>query len=161
MNSFFNFSVLSNNNENYPLSQHKGKIILIVNVASKCGYTNQYKGLEDLYKKYAEKGLMILGFPCNQFGGQEPGTDEDIQTFCKLTYDVTFPILSKIDVNGEKADPLYKFLKVQAPGILGSESIKWNFTKFLVGKDGKVLDRYAPQTEPKDLEADILKHLNS
>lgn len=161
MNSFFDFSVLSNKNEPYPLSQHKGKVILIVNVASKCGYTNQYKGLEELYKKYAEKGLMILGFPCNQFGAQEPGTDEEIQTFCKLTYDVTFPILAKVDVNGEKADPLYKFLKVQAPGILGSESIKWNFTKFLVSKDGKVLDRYAPQTEPKDLEADILKYLNS
>ena len=161
MNSFFDFSVLSNKNEPYPLSQHKGKVILIVNVASKCGYTNQYKGLEELYKKYVEKGLMILGFPCNQFGAQEPGTDEEIQTFCKLTYDVTFPILAKIDVNGEKADPLYKFLKVQAPGILGSESIKWNFTKFLVSKDGKVLDRYAPQTEPKDLEADILKYLNS
>ncbi|MBN8536199.1 MAG: glutathione peroxidase [Deltaproteobacteria bacterium] len=161
MNSFFDFSVLSNKNEPYPLSQHKGKVILIVNVASKCGYTNQYKGLEELYKKYVEKGLMILGFPCNQFGAQEPGTDEEIQTFCKLTYDVTFPILAKVDVNGEKADPLYKFLKVQAPGILGSESIKWNFTKFLVSKDGKVLDRYAPQTEPKDLEADILKYLNS
>lgn len=161
MNSFFDFSVLSNKNEPYPLSQHKGKVILIVNVASKCGYTNQYKGLEELYKKYDEKGLMILGFPCNQFGAQEPGTDEEIQTFCKLTYDVTFPILAKVDVNGEKADPLYKFLKVQAPGILGSESIKWNFTKFLVSKDGKVLDRYAPQTEPKDLEADILKYLNS
>ncbi len=161
MNSFFDFSVLSNKNEPYPLSKHKGKVILIVNVASKCGYTNQYKGLEELYKKYVEKGLMILGFPCNQFGAQEPGTDEEIQTFCKLTYDVTFPILAKVDVNGEKADPLYKFLKVQAPGILGSESIKWNFTKFLVSKDGKVLDRYAPQTEPKDLEADILKYLNS
>lgn len=161
MDSFFDFSVLNSQNETYPLSQHKGKIILIVNVASKCGYTNQYKGLEDLYKKYAEQGFMILGFPCNQFGAQEPGTDDEIQTFCKLTYDVTFPILSKIDVNGERADPLYKFLKVQAPGILGSESIKWNFTKFLVGKDGKVLDRYAPQTEPKDLEADILKYLNS
>ena len=117
--------------------------------------TPQYKGLEDLYEKYAAKGFMILGFPCNQFGSQEPGSNEEIQSFCKLNYDVSFPILAKIDVNGDSASPVFKFLKEQAPGILGTEAIKWNFTKFLIGKDGKVIQRYAPQVNPKEIEKDI------
>lgn len=157
MDNFFQFNVLDANNQNYALAQHKGKVILIVNVASKCGFTPQYKGLEELYKKFQDKGLIILGFPCNQFGGQEPGSNEDIQSFCSLTYGVNFPVLGKVDVNGEQADPLFKYLKEKAPGILGSEMIKWNFTKFLINKDGVVVKRYAPQTEPKDIEDDISK----
>ncbi|MCK6599062.1 MAG: glutathione peroxidase [Bdellovibrionaceae bacterium] len=155
MNHFFNFTVLDAKNSDYPLNQHNGKVILVVNVASKCGFTPQYKGLEDLFEKYAAKGFMILGFPCNQFGSQEPGSNEEIQSFCKLNYDVSFPILAKIDVNGDSASPVFKFLKEQAPGILGTEAIKWNFTKFLIGKDGKVIQRYAPQVNPKEIEKDI------
>lgn len=155
MNTIFQFNVLDDKNSNYALSQHQGKVVLIVNVASKCGFTPQYKGLEDLYKKYQDQGFIILAFPCNQFGGQEPGSNQEIQSFCSLNYGVDFPVLGKIDVNGDKADPLFKYLKEQAPGILGSELIKWNFTKFLVNKDGKVVKRYSPQTDPKDIETDI------
>lgn len=159
MKTFFDFSVLDNKNSTYPLSQHQGKVVLVVNVASKCGFTPQYTGLETLYKKYIDRGLVILGFPCNQFGAQEPGSNEEIQSFCKLTYDLSFPVLSKVDVNGDNADPVYKFLKEEAPGLLGTELIKWNFTKFLIGKDGKVINRYAPQTEPQSMESDIEKAL--
>lgn len=155
MKTFFDFTVLDNKNSTYSLSQHQGKVVLVVNVASKCGFTPQYTGLETLYKKYIDKGLVILGFPCNQFGAQEPGSNDEIQSFCKLTYDLSFPVLAKVDVNGEKADPVYKFLKEEAPGLLGIELIKWNFTKFLIGKDGKVINRYAPQTEPQSIESDI------
>jgi glutathione peroxidase len=137
------------------LSAHKGKVLLVVNVASKCGFTPQYEGLEELQRKYADRGFSVLGFPCNQFGAQEPGNAEEIANFCSLTYDVTFPLLGKIDVNGPQAAPLYKHLKKEAPGVLGSEGIKWNFTKFLVDRSGKVVKRYAPQTKPEDIARDI------
>lgn len=132
-----------------------GKVLLIVNVASKCGFTPQYEGLEALQKRYADKGFSVLGFPCNQFGAQEPGDADEIANFCKLTYDVDFPIYAKIDVNGDDTAPLYKHLKDEAPGLLGSKKIKWNFTKFLVDKSGKVVKRYAPQTKPEDIARDI------
>ena len=137
------------------LSAHKGKVLLVVNVASKCGFTPQYEGLEALQRKYEAKGFTVLGFPCNQFGAQEPGDAEEIASFCKLTYDVSFPLLGKIDVNGPNAAPVYRHLKSEAPGLLGSEAIKWNFTKFLVDRGGKVVKRYAPQTKPEDIERDI------
>jgi glutathione peroxidase len=137
------------------LSAHKGEVMLIVNVASKCGFTPQYEGLEALQKRYRGKGFTVLGFPCNQFGQQEPGDAEDIASFCKLTYDVDFPIFAKIDVNGDDAAPIYKYLKDAAPGLLGIKAIKWNFTKFLVDRSGKVVKRYAPQTKPEELTRDI------
>jgi len=154
-NSFFDYTVKDASEANYDLSKHKGKAVLVVNVASKCGFTPQYAGLETLYKEFGGKDFVILGFPCNQFGAQEAGSNNEIQEFCSLTYNVTFPVLAKIDVNGSSADPVYKFLKSEAPGVLGTEAIKWNFTKFLVGKDGQVIKRYAPTTEPKDIAADI------
>jgi glutathione peroxidase len=137
------------------LSDHTGEVILIVNVASKCGFTPQYEGLEALQRKYQASGFSVLGFPCNQFGAQEPGDAEEIANFCKLTYDVSFPVYGKIDVNGENAAPLYRHLKDEAPGLLGSKSIKWNFTKFLVDRSGKVVKRYPPQAKPEDLARDI------
>jgi glutathione peroxidase len=137
------------------LSAHRGKVLLVVNVASKCGFTPQYEGLEELHRRYAEQGFEVLGFPCNQFRGQEPGNAEEIANFCSLTYDVTFPLLGKIDVNGPEAAPIYRHLKKEAPGVLGSEAIKWNFTKFLVDRSGKVVKRYAPQTRPEDIARDI------
>ena len=137
------------------LAAHKGKVLLVVNVASKCGFTPQYEGLEALHRRYAEKGFEVLGFPCNQFRAQEPGNAEEIASFCKLTYDVSFPMLGKIDVNGPEAAPIYRHLKKEAPGVLGSEAIKWNFTKFLVDRSGKVVKRYAPQTKPEDIASDI------
>ncbi len=159
-NSFFEFTTADSTQKNYDLSQHKGKVVLVVNVASKCGFTPQYKGLEELYQKFKNQGLVILGFPCNQFGFQEPGSDSDIQQFCSMTYNVTFPVLGKVDVNGASASPIYQFLKEQAPGLLGIELIKWNFTKFLVGKNGEVIKRYAPNTEPADIASDIEKALS-
>ena len=137
------------------LSAHRGKVLLIVNVASKCGFTPQYEGLEELQRRYGERGFTVLGFPCNQFGHQEPGDAEEIASFCKLTYDVSFPILGKIDVNGADAAPIYKHLKGEAPGLLGSQAIKWNFTKFLVDRSGKAVKRYAPRAKPEDIAADI------
>jgi glutathione peroxidase len=151
----FDFTVKGADGSPVSLKKYEGQNLLIVNVASKCGYTPQYDGLEELYKKFKGKGLTILGFPCNQFGAQESGSNTEIQEFCRLNYGVSFPVMAKIEVNGANADPLYKYLKENAPGILGTEAIKWNFTKFLVGKDGKVLKRYAPQTEPMDLAPDI------
>ena len=137
------------------LSAHQGKVLLVVNVASKCGFTPQYEGLEALHRRYGDKGFEVLGFPCNQFGAQEPGNAEEIANFCSLTYDVTFPLLGKIDVNGPNAAPIYKHIKKEAPGVLGSEAIKWNFTKFLVDRSGKVVKRFAPQTKPEDIARDI------
>jgi glutathione peroxidase len=137
------------------LSSHKGEVMLVVNVASKCGFTPQYEGLEALQRKYGDKGFTVLGFPCNQFRAQEPGDAEEIANFCKLTYDVSFPIYGKIDVNGAAAAPLYKHLKDEAPGLLGSKAIKWNFTKFLIDRSGRVVRRFAPQTKPEDLTRDI------
>lgn len=138
-----------------PLRDYAGKAMLIVNVASKCGFTPQYKGLEALYRKFADKGFVILGFPCNQFGAQEPGSEIDIADFCSTNYDVSFPMFSKIDVNGQHAHPLYRLLKHEAPGLLGSEAIKWNFTKFLVDRTGKVVKRYAPADTPQQIEKDV------
>ena len=137
------------------LSSHQGEVMLIVNVASKCGFTPQYEGLEALQRQYREKGFTVLGFPCNQFGAQEPGDAEEIANFCKLTYDVDFPLFAKIDVNGDDAAPIYRYLKDEAPGLLGSKAVKWNFTKFLVDRAGKVVKRYAPQTKPEELKQDI------
>jgi len=154
------FSVQSADGQPLNLEKYKGQVVLVVNVASKCGFTPQYKGLEDLYKKYKDQGFAILGFPCNQFGSQEPGTNSEIQQFCSLTYDVSFPIMAKVDVNGSKASPVYQWLKEEAPGLLGTEFIKWNFTKFLIGKDGKVIKRYAPNEEPANIATDIQKALS-
>ena len=141
------------------LSPYAGKVLLIVNVASKCGFTPQYEGLEALHREYGERGFEVLGFPCNQFGGQEPGSADEIASFCSLTYDVTFPVFGKIDVNGSDAAPLYRWLKKQAPGLFGTEGIKWNFTKFLIDREGQVVERYAPQTKPEDIAGDIEKLL--
>ncbi len=137
------------------LAAFKGKVILIVNTASKCGFTPQFGGLEALYKSHAGKGLAVLGFPCNQFGSQDPGADTEIAEFCQTNYGVSFPMMSKIEVNGPAAHPLYKWLASEAPGLLGSKAIKWNFTKFLVGKDGQVIKRYAPLDKPADMAKDI------
>ncbi|MCC7059846.1 MAG: glutathione peroxidase [Burkholderiaceae bacterium] len=134
-----------------PLSQYRGKVLLIVNTASQCGLTPQYAGLEALYRDYHARGLEILGFPCNQFGAQEPGGEKEIAQFCETQYGVSFPMFAKVEVNGEAAHPLFKFLRKEAPGLLGSEAIKWNFTKFLVDRDGRVVERYAPTTVPADL----------
>jgi len=141
------------------LSRYKDKVLLIVNTASRCGFTPQYKGLEALYKKMHARGLEVLGFPCNQFGAQEPGSEEEIESFCELNYGVTFPLFAKIDVNGKNAAPLYEYLKTSRPGLLGSEAIKWNFTKFLVDRKGRVVERYAPKVEPEAIAADIEKLL--
>jgi len=141
------------------LDKYKGKVALVVNTASKCGFTPQYAGLEELHKKYHAQGLEVLGFPCNQFGGQEPGGAEEIGAFCEKNYGVDFQMFDKIDVNGEGAHPLYKWLTKSAPGILGWEAVKWNFTKFLVGADGNIIKRYAPTTTPQDIAADIEKAL--
>lgn len=137
------------------LDGYKGKVLLIVNVASKCGFTPQYKGLEALYRKYKDKGFEILGFPCDQFGHQEPGNETEIKSFCSLTYDVSFPMFAKIKVNGEEAHPLYKYLKSEEKGFLGTEFIKWNFTKFLVDASGKVIKRYAPNETPEAIDKDV------
>ncbi len=137
------------------LEEYRSKVLLIVNTASHCGFTPQYEGLEALYRQYVARGLVVLGFPCNQFGAQEPGTEADIATFCSLNYDVSFPLFAKVEVNGEGAHPLFRFLKGEQPGLLGTEAIKWNFTKFLVGRDGLVKGRYAPQTRPAELAAAI------
>lgn len=141
------------------LADYKDKVVLIVNTASKCGFTPQYQSLEALYNKYRDQGLVILGFPCNQFGRQEPGDSEEIGAFCQKNYGVTFPIFEKIDVNGDHAAPIYKDLKSEAPGLLGTQKIKWNFTKFLVSRKGEIIDRYAPTTKPEDMEEDICKAL--
>ena len=141
------------------LGQYQGQVLLIVNTASKCGFTPQYKGLEAVYQQFKDKGVTVLGFPCNQFGAQEPGQADEIGAFCEKNYGVTFPLFAKIDVNGDHAHPLFQMLKKDAPGILGTEAIKWNFTKFLIRKDGTVYNRYAPATKPEDLIADIEKLL--
>jgi glutathione peroxidase len=148
--------------EGHPKSMgdYRGKVLLVVNVASQCGYTPQYAGLERLYRKYKDSGLVVLGFPCDQFGHQEPGTEHEIQAFCSLQYDVTFPMFRKVNVNGDDAHPLFKYLKSQKKGILGSEAIKWNFTKFLVGADGAVLKRYGSSDTPDQIETAIAKLMN-
>lgn len=155
----YDISVQSINGEKQQISAYKGKVLLVVNVASKCGFTNQYEGLEKVYQNYKDKGLEILGFPCNQFGAQEPGNEEEIKQFCQLNYNVSFPMFAKVDVNGDQAHPLFQHLKKQAPGLLGTEMIKWNFTKFLIDQEGKVLKRYAPQDKPEAIAKDIDKLL--
>jgi glutathione peroxidase len=159
MKNFYDFNAKNIRGEAVSMSTYKNKVVLVVNVASKCGYTPQYAGLEKLYKKYHAQGLEILGFPCNQFRGQEPGTAAEIQNFCKVNFGVTFPLFAKIDVNGDNADPLYVYLKKQAPGILGTEGIKWNFTKFLIDRNGNVITRYGSSTKPAEIAKDIEKLL--
>ena len=159
MGELYDINVKDNNLNNVEMSEYKGKILLIVNVASKCGFTPQYKDLESLYKKYKDQDLEVLGFPCNQFGAQEPGSNEEIQSFCHLNYNVTFKLFDKIDVNGPKTSPLFKHLKNQSPGILGTEGIKWNFTKFLVNKDGEVVKRFSPKDTEAVIEAQLVKSL--
>ena len=159
MTTITEMSVKAADGSTADLSAFAGKVLLIVNTASKCGFTPQYEGLEALHRKYADRGFEVLGFPCNQFGGQEPGDAAEIANFCSLTYDVTFPVFAKIDVNGDNADPLFEKLKTDAPGLLGSKGIKWNFTKFLVDRSGKTVERYAPTTKPEDIRADIEKLL--
>ena len=156
MKTIYSFSVKDADLNEVSLKTFQNKVLLIVNVASFCGLTYQYKGLENIYKKYANKGLEILGFPCNQFAFQEPGTNEEIKDFCESNYGVTFKIMNKINVNGKNADPLYKFLKEQKPGVIETPQIKWNFTKFLINKDGYVVERFSPQTEIEEIETKIL-----
>ena len=158
MPSLYDFTAQTLDGKPAPLSDYKGRVVLIVNTASKCGFTPQYEGLEALWRAYKDKGLTILGFPSNQFGAQEPGNADEIRNFCSTTYDVSFPMMAKIDVNGPKADPLYAWLKTQKGGLLGS-SIKWNFTKFLVDKTGKVVGRFAPTDTPRSLKGAIEKLL--
>lgn len=160
MSELYTYSFESNSGEEIALKQFKDKVLLIVNTASKCGFTPQYEGLEQLHKKYNESGLVILGFPCDQFGHQEPGSDSEISEFCKLNYGVTFLLSKKIDVNGPDAHPIYKYLKTAEPGIFGSEAIKWNFTKFLVNKKGEIVERYAPITKPDAISAEIERLLD-
>ena len=155
MPSIYDFPVQTVGGEVKSLAEYRSRVMLIVNTASKCGFTPQYKGLEALYRTYSSQGFVVLGFPCNQFGAQEPGDITEIQSFCSLTYDVTFPLFAKIDVNGTDASPLFQYLKSAAKGLLGSEAIKWNFTKFLVARNGSVLKRYAPTTTPENLKKDI------
>lgn len=155
----YEYTAKSVRGEEIPLSRYEGKVLLIVNTASQCGFTPQYKGLQELYEKYRDRGLEILGFPCNQFGGQEPGDESDIASFCEVNYGVTFPLFAKIDVNGDNAHPLFRYITKTAPGILGSKSIKWNFTKFLVDRNGQPIKRYASTDAPESLEKDIAKLL--
>jgi glutathione peroxidase len=155
MSTIYDFEARAMNGTAVSLGQYRGKALLIVNTASACGFTPQFGGLEALHEAYGKRGLAVLGFPCNQFGSQDPGSNEEIAQFCQLNYGVSFPMMAKIDVNGPKADPLYQWLTAEAPGILGSKAIKWNFTKFLVGKDGKVIRRYAPTDKPEDMAKDI------
>ena len=155
----YEFSCQTPNGKKKSLLDYKGKVLLVVNTASKCGFTPQFAGLEELHKQYKDTGLEILGFPCNQFGKQDPGSNDEIMEFCQLNYGVSFPMFSKIEVNGADADPLFKHLKKEAPGVLGSEGIKWNFTKFLIDRSGKVVKRYAPKDTPKAIAGDIEKLL--
>ena len=155
----YEFEVQKITGDKARLGSYENQVMLIVNTASKCGFTPQYEGLEALYKKYKDQGLVVLGFPCNQFGRQEPGSESDIEEFCQLNYGVSFPMFTKIDVNGDDADPLFKYLKSSQKGLLGSEKIKWNFTKFLVNRDGKVIARFASTVKPENLEKDIEKLL--
>ena len=157
MTTVYDFSARDIDGNERSLAEWRGKTLLIVNVASKCGFTPQYKGLEELWRKHGDQGLTVLGFPCDQFGHQEPGNEEEIKQFCSTTYDVTFPMFTKIEVNGENTHPLYQWMKKQAKGLLGSESIKWNFTKFLVDAEGNVVKRYAPNDAPEKIEKDLAK----
>jgi glutathione peroxidase len=153
--SAYDFTAALPGGKSQDLADYKGKVLLVVNTASKCGFTPQYEGLEALHRKYADQGFEVLAFPCNQFGAQEPGDEEEIKNFCSLTYDVTFPLMAKVDVNGAAADPLWAYMKQQQAGLMGSRGIKWNFTKFLVNKKGEVVARHGPQVKPEALSKDI------
>ena len=155
MNNIYDIHIKDSSNKKISMSKFEGKTLLIVNVASKCGLTPQYKGLQSLYEEYKDRNFVVLGFPCNQFGGQEPGTNSEINNFCEINYSVTFPIFSKIKVNGPDSHPLFKLLKNDKPGIFRTESIKWNFTKFLVNSSGKIIDRFSPRVEPKYIRSEI------
>jgi len=155
MTTAYDFSARTIDGDEQPLAAYRGKALLIVNVASKCGFTPQYTGLEELYREHKDEGLEVLGFPCDQFGHQEPGNEDEIKNFCSINYDVTFPLFAKVDVNGADAHPLWKWLKEEKSGFLGLDGIKWNFTKFLVGRDGNVVKRYAPTDTPKKIEGDL------
>ena len=159
MSELYNISVKDIDMNSVDLRTYEGKTLLIVNVASKCGFTPQYKDLQNLYEKYQEQGLEVLGFPCNQFGAQEPGTNEEVKSFCDLNYNVSFKMFDKIDVNGSNASPLFKYLKHESPGIMGTEAVKWNFTKFLVNSDGKVVKRFAPKDGESEIEPELQKIL--
>ncbi len=159
MTRVHDFSARDLQGQDVPLSRYQGKVLLVVNTASECGFTPQYKGLQKLYEQYHDQGLEVLGFPCNQFANQEPGSEEDIGSFCDMNYGVSFPIFGKIDVNGDEAHPLFRHLKSEAPGVLGSKAIKWNFTKFLVDRDGRVVERYGSKDKPEDIAPDIEKLL--
>ena len=155
MTTAYDFQATGIDGQTVPLKQFEGKPMLIVNTASACGFTPQFAGLQELHQRFGPRGLVVLGFPCNQFGHQDPGSNEEIASFCQVNYGVTFPMMQKVDVNGAEAHPLYRWLTAEAPGLLGSKAIKWNFTKFLVGKDGRVLKRYPPQESPSALAKDI------
>jgi glutathione peroxidase len=159
MTTIYDFEARAIDGKKVPLKKYQGKVLLIVNTASACGFTPQFGGLEELHQQYGKKGLVVLGFPCNQFGAQDPGSNDEIAQFCQLNFGVSFPMMAKIDVNGPDADPLYQWVTAEAPGLLGSTAIKWNFTKFLIGKDGQVIKRYAPNDEPAKLASDIEKAL--
>ena len=153
--SLYDFQAVTLEGANQALAEYRGQVLLIVNVASECGFTPQYAGLEALYRQHRDKGFAVLGFPCNQFGRQEPGTSAEIRDFCTTRYEVSFPMFARIDVNGDEAHPLYRYLKQEQKGVLGTEAIKWNFTKFLVDRQGRVVKRYAPKDSPESLAADI------
>jgi len=159
MTTLYDFTARALDGQERPLSEFAGQVVLVVNVASRCGFTPQYSGLEALYRSFHDQGFAVLGFPCNQFGHQEPGDEAQIRDFCDTQYGISFPIYAKIDVNGADAHPLYRWLKEQKPGLLGTEAIKWNFTKFLVGRDGQVVRRYAPTDTPNSLKADVTQAL--
>jgi len=156
MSSIHQFSATTIDGDQQSLADYAGKVALVVNTASKCGFTPQYTGLEALYRKYADKGFVVLGFPCDQFGHQEPGDEAEIKNFCSLSYDVSFPLFAKVAVNGSDAHPLYRYMKKEAKGLLGTEAVKWNFTKFLVDREGKVRSRYAPTDTPESIEKDLV-----
>ncbi len=158
--SIYDFAVNTLRGEEESLSKYKGKVLLVVNTASKCGFTPQYKGLQELHEKFKDRGFDVLGFPSNQFAGQEPGESDEIAEFCEINYGVTFPMFEKIDVKGDEAHPLFQYLSKEAPGVMGSKSVKWNFTKFLVDQEGRVLKRFAPKTTPEQIEAEISKLLD-
>jgi len=158
--SFFGLAATDTRGRQVPMAAYEGKVVLVVNTASKCGFTPQYKGLEELHRKYKDRGLVVLGFPCDQFAHQEPGSDDEIASFCQVNFGVTFPLMSKVEVNGKGAHPVFAFLKAKTAGILGG-AVKWNFTKFLVGRDGKTVERFSPATEPEKLEADIERALSA
>ena len=160
-NSVYDFEATDIQGRSTPLSQYQGKVLLIVNTASACGFTPQYKGLQALHEQYADRGLVVLGFPCNQFGAQEKGSDDEIASFCELNFGVSFPLMHKIEVNGDGAHPLYRWLTSEAPGVLGTKSIKWNFTKFLINRDGSQVQRFEPSTTPEELDPILEKLLLS